>query len=1003
MTPCGKNQQMFDFKISEMSNSYPIFSDWLHTGFSITESCITPMETNQTNFQSIIKNGISVLQFNQNIQAQYHNSLSFHWTKNAVEQNVITQQELQKTFEIRFFECLPSVKMKVELNPTMSELKNSLDEIEKISNENVKEGFKNRVLFHFLSCSAPNNNNIFVLNADKKALHKFSFENFIKATITCGLNIIDCDCAGSLFQLYSSLITESRDIGNDVDLFVFFACGANENLPVSPGLPMNLFSACLTIPAKIALLFHSFHYYCFKNGPLHPLNSETIDDIPNDILEEITVTLHNIVETMAFDLFKPDMFNRLFKTDKTLTDFICNFYLATRIMLFYGVHPLSYPVLPDLRKHQLWHSFDLRLDSALVRINSPLPYSELSFETYLNQSLQTLNNFMDMPKDIQVPSLLSSISTALKIESLQLDVCHTLARYVDKSPDNIRHVLCFPITENLLNLFQKNVKNDDILLCFSKILFFKNIIPLENSLSELIYPLLFNENPLLPLIIATLCVRKNINLISHFENKWIRRIVQLFSNKYTDVRLWCLLFISSIVQIIKPSDVIDKIIKLLNDEYPEVRIASLYTISLFIGKIDEKKILLIFMKLKLYEDPNPSVRIQLIVTLQKFVKCKEVDEIFGFMEFDPYPGIHKVLFEKNEVRSFAYEYFISSILNQIYEIIQTPGKRIVEVQPISISLEPIIKKDYHLSYFQRLVNGPIISYECSITSNFSNLNENQFVFGTELGGVTCLSWYDQQVRFSRRISPKPITHIQNITNSNFPLTLVSNTDGYLYMLQFSDVVFNLASSFKAYDGKFEFECDEYDHKLYTYFKGKNDALIYDLDREKMIGELKSSNGSIKSIKSIPKLSNMIAVCNDKLEFYDVRAGNKSIFQYGQNVIDIGIIDKSPTMFGIGYNDSAGFIDIRSPDCVSKYHILPNNYQALSFTVQNYSGFAALGYEKGLYVVDLETGSQQSFKSMTQLFSKRKFRNVNQCIFHPYKMKLSFIQENHEIIYLIEDN
>jgi regulator-associated protein of mTOR len=407
----------------------------------------------------------------------------------------------------------------------------------------------------------------------------------IEASGDNSVHIIDCDHAGRLFWRYVSHWCEHGG-----SHFGFFSCGADDTVPKGRDLPFDLFTACMTTPGKTALLWHSRHYFFYKEGPLQPLKPEKCEQLPSGIIQEVTLILHRLAEAIACDVLDQDLQLRFFQTDPTVAHFAAHFFLAVKIFSFFKIQPICYPsmqtFIPKIKNHPFWNTFDFQLDSALVQVSSPSPLPSLGYTSFLEQSIRTLKHVTKVSTAvISFPGQLTTLPTVLTNSELQESGCEVLSVYIDKSVDAIRQVMLFPIVVPLFQLFRRGIGGDFMFLSIAKILCF---MPQTrrllfgwspNLFEESIFPLLLVDKPLLPLIIATLLVRDNPSAAESVSGKWSEAILPLLRNRYSDVRLWSLLFLTTILPHVSDRDVaIDSIIDRLADDHSEVRATALNTL-----------------------------------------------------------------------------------------------------------------------------------------------------------------------------------------------------------------------------------------------------------------------------------------------------------------------------------------------------------------------------------------------------------------------------------------
>lgn len=167
--------------------------------------------------------------------------------------------------------------------------------------------------------------------------------------------------------------------GSQIDeLILLGACRGNELLPFNPDYPADVFTACLTTPIRMAVL-----WFC-KHSALRKYPADIFQRITGDAdkratpLGELTWIYNTVTESIAYDILPLRTFQRLFRTDTMVTFLFRNFLLAERIMRSLGCHPVSYPRIPKSYKHPLWESWDLALDTFLAQIMASQPASSTS-------------------------------------------------------------------------------------------------------------------------------------------------------------------------------------------------------------------------------------------------------------------------------------------------------------------------------------------------------------------------------------------------------------------------------------------------------------------------------------------------------------------------------------------------------------------------------------------------------------------------------------------------
>jgi len=96
------------------------------------------------------------------------------------------------------------------------------------------------------------------------------------------------------------------------------ACSDNQELPMKPGLPADLFTSCLTTPIKMALLWFVTEHH----GRLAPnVTVDMLDKIPGQfgdrrtMLGELNWIFTAITDTIAWNMLPWEIFQKYFRQD----------------------------------------------------------------------------------------------------------------------------------------------------------------------------------------------------------------------------------------------------------------------------------------------------------------------------------------------------------------------------------------------------------------------------------------------------------------------------------------------------------------------------------------------------------------------------------------------------------------------------------------------------------------------------------------------------------------
>ncbi|KAJ2611533.1 Target of rapamycin complex 1 subunit kog1 [Coemansia sp. RSA 1365] len=149
----------------------------------------------------------------------------------------------------------------------------------------------------------------------------------------------------------------------------FAATGPDEQLPTEPKLPADLFTACLTTPAKAMI-----RYWLLRNPNVSKIIQDNWEKLPGSTQDrytpmgEINWIITTVTDTIAWSALPPDQFNKMFRGDVVVASLYRNFMLADRIMRFYGVHPQCSPTMPSTHNHPLWDSLDMEIELCLAQL-----------------------------------------------------------------------------------------------------------------------------------------------------------------------------------------------------------------------------------------------------------------------------------------------------------------------------------------------------------------------------------------------------------------------------------------------------------------------------------------------------------------------------------------------------------------------------------------------------------------------------------------------------------
>ncbi|GAB5368349.1 hypothetical protein AAMO2058_001312000 [Amorphochlora amoebiformis] len=248
------------------------------------------------------------------------------------------------------------------LDPTVSEVKRAVTVLR-------RGAAQDRVLLHYNGHGVPQptaNGEIWVFNRHYTQYIPLSVFDLFMWTSVPAIYVLDCPCAGLIIDAYNrhprsegkTTTTKSdtgtrgrrldQEVGSPPEVIILAACGAQEALPMDPGMPADLFTSCLTTPLKVALRWTA------NRQQLTRVTEDTIQRLPGKHtdrktpLGELNWIFTAVTDAIAWTTLSPELFHHLFRQDVLVSSLFRNFLLACRVFGSYGRTPLSLPALPPL-------------------------------------------------------------------------------------------------------------------------------------------------------------------------------------------------------------------------------------------------------------------------------------------------------------------------------------------------------------------------------------------------------------------------------------------------------------------------------------------------------------------------------------------------------------------------------------------------------------------------------------------------------------------------------
>lgn len=181
----------------------------------------------------------------------------------------------------------------------------------------------------------------------------------------------------------------------------FAACGANQILPRIPGLPDDLFTACLTCPTQISLYYHNLQTFPLTTKGREkdyiqrsPAYMQALwDNMSHDLRERLWSELQAIMHTIAWQALPSSEYQILFGQEgRAISSMAGGFVLSQRVLATYRTQPESIPFIPPTNAHSLWIHWDLILDNLFAQL--PKYFDATRIDTSWEANLK-LVSFMD--------------------------------------------------------------------------------------------------------------------------------------------------------------------------------------------------------------------------------------------------------------------------------------------------------------------------------------------------------------------------------------------------------------------------------------------------------------------------------------------------------------------------------------------------------------------------------------------------------------------------------
>ncbi|CAM8961889.1 unnamed protein product [Rhodiola kirilowii] len=377
-------------------------------------------------------------------------------------------ETIGKTLSSQYERWQPRARYKIQLDPTMEEVKKLCISCRKFAKSE-------RVLFHYNGHGVPKptaNGEIWLFNKSYTQYIPLPISDLDSWMKTPSIYVFDCSSAGMIVNAFIELhdLNASGSFDTPRDCILLAACEAHETLPQSDEFPADVFTSCLTTPIKMALKW-------FRRRSLLRdfIDDDDIDSIPglqNDrktLLGELNWIFTAVTDTIAWNVLPRDLFQRLFRQDLLVASLFRNFLLADRIMRSANCSPISHPILPPTHQHHMWDAWDMAAEICLSRLPSLRidPDAEFQASPFFTEQLVAFEVWLDHGSEHKKPP--EQLPIVLQV---LLSQCHRyralvlLGRFLDMGSWAVDLALSVGIFPYVLKLLQTTTPELRQLLVF---------------------------------------------------------------------------------------------------------------------------------------------------------------------------------------------------------------------------------------------------------------------------------------------------------------------------------------------------------------------------------------------------------------------------------------------------------------------------------------------------------------------------------------------------------
>jgi regulator-associated protein of mTOR len=430
------------------------------------------------------------------------------------------------------------------------------------------------------------------------------------------------------------------------DCILLAACSANQLLPTNPKWPVDIFTACLTTPVKVALRYSA-------DGMLCGIDYDMIDKMPGKLtdrktpLGELNWIFTAVTDTIAWLTLPRALFQRLFRQDLLVASLFRNFLLAARVLRTANCTPVSVPTLPDTYNHPMWHAWDLAADLCLAQLPQLVGDANYVYEhsPFFADQLTSFEVWLDhTPNPRAPPAQLPIVLQVLLSQTHRQRALLLLGRFLDIGAWAVNLALSVGIFPYVLKLLQSPVLELRCVLVF----IWTKILALDKSCQlDLVkdnghnYFINVLASPTVPPEQRTQAAFVLCCVMNHcrpgqqacLSSNLLSVALSQINDSNAQLRRWCVFCLGRLWEQHEDAkraavneQAHERLCALLTDDAPEVRGAAVWALSVFVGGARDTRRANIELNIGLTlpivtVDGSPLVRRELICALARLVQC----------------------------------------------------------------------------------------------------------------------------------------------------------------------------------------------------------------------------------------------------------------------------------------------------------------------------------------------------------------------------------------------